>query len=441
MKVRNPKLKMILLSIVMAVIIGFTASVDASLDSFQPQYFDIAPPQYWSSGFVRNSSTNLGSAMGCTFCGEIFYNEPPPDNIMYIPSPPMHPSFSGANIADTVNSGKQQSSQPCNFCNSFYNGGEPLSNYDDEISRNMNNRAVALLIAFSSISAVLCLYILGTKRSKILASLNRTKLFKTGRQTPNSDPHAHQNHHHHHHPHHQNDKSNTLNESITNTGVHLSDPCYLQTNRDKNLTSPIISDHVPHKKTAIPSKYWAQPGSIIGRTIRRIPNEYEVPSSQTNSTGTSSAVYADMNNENNQRFFSPYNLHTYAEVREVLDPNEHFHTSSNSSAMLSESNYDNAVYSHGGCVLASGAMMGTAPNGSVQMSDFNSMRPVQSMAYGQPTSINQHHQSNQAAKFHHNSGQTIYEQPPQRAQVIITSNNQGVNPTLLNYKDRIHNVI
>jgi hypothetical protein len=245
----------------------------------------------------------------------------------------------------------------------------------------------------------------------------------------------------------------------------------LQTNRDKNLTNPIISDHAPHKKTAIPSKYWAQQGSIINRTIRRVPNEYEIPSSQTNSTGTSSAVYADMNNDqSNQRFFSPYNLHTYAEVREVLDPNEHFHTSSNSSAMLSESNYDNAVYPHNavnGCLINNASVMNPTQQGSVQMSDFNSMRTAnanQTISYSGHTMAHpmnthhhqaqhhqQHHQilTHQLPKMQHNTHhpqqhmqQPIYEQPPlQRAQVIITSNNQGVNPTLLNYRDRVHNVI
>lgn len=414
-----------LLSATLVLLLSAAVLTEANLDYYRSQDFEIPPPNYWSNGLMDpNSSLSLGTALGCNFCGEVFYHEPPPDDIIFIPSPPLHPSLH-ASFADLLTSGKQQNGDQCSYCNLFYDEGEQLANLDG-INRSMNNRVVVLLLAFSAISAVLCLYLLGTRRSRIIASLTRTTLFKS-----NQSPHGG----------HQIDKNNSLNESIANSGVHLSDPCYLQTNRDKNLTSPIISDHAPHKKTAIPSKCWAQPGSIIGRTIRRIPNEYEVPSSQTNSTGTSSAVYADMvNNEhNNQRFFSPYNLHTYAEVREVLDPDEHFHTSSNSSAMLSESNYDNAVYSHGNCVLGNG-MVTSAPNGSVQMSDFNSMRPVQSMAYGQPTSIN-HHSLNHAAKIHHNNGQPVYEQPPQRAQVIITSNNQGVNPTLINYRDRIHNVI
>lgn len=397
-------------------------TVEANLDYFRSQDIDFAS-HYWASTVLENASLGLGLNSGCDFCaGEVFYHEPPPDDIMFIPPPPLHPS-QHAGPSDLVSLGKRQAGDQCSFCNLFYNDGEQLVN-DDGINQDFNNRIVAFLVAFLSISAVLFLYLLSTRRSKIMASLTRTRLFKAHESSIQGG--------------HQLDKNSSLNESIANSGVHLSDQCFLQTNRDKNLTSPIISDHVSHKKTSIPSKYWAQPGSIIGRTVRRIPNEYEVPSSRTNSTGTSSAVYADVNNENQQRFFSPYNLHTYAEVREALDPNEHFHTSSNSSVMLSESNYDNAVYSHGGCVVGNGGMLAAAPNGSVQMSDFNSMRPVQSMAYGQPATITNHH-SNQL-KLHHNV-QTMYEQPPQRAQVVITSNNQGVSPTLLNYKERIHNVI
>lgn len=385
---------------------------------------------------MMENSTILLPQQGCNYCSggmDLFYHEPPPDDIMFIPSPPMHPSFQSS-LSEYLNQDKNSYSKQqiasvgdqCNFCGIFSNDGSQSLSGDE----NVNNRIVFLLISFLMISGLTFIYLISTKRNKIIASLTQTRLFKANHQgmPPN-----------HHHLGHPLDKSGSLNESIANSNVHITDPCFLQTNRDKNLTSPIINDH---KKTSIPSKYWAQPGSIIGRTIRRIPNEYEVPSSRTNSTGTSSAVYADMNNvEGNNRFFSPYNLHTYAEVREVLDPNEHFHTSSNSSVMLSESNYDNAVYSHGnGCVMGNGTMM---TNGSVQMSDFNnSMRPMQSMAYGPPNSMNhqQQHLSTQS-KMHLNNGQPMYEQPPQRAQIIITSNNQGVNPTLLNYKERIHNVI
>lgn len=324
---------------------------------------------------------------------------------MSIPAPPLPPSINPS-FSELVSSVKRLTSDQCNYCNLFQDGAEQ-SNLNS--SNQSNGGLISTLLIIITVSALVILYLLTMKRSKIVASITRAKLFGSSSQVnTNNRP----------------DKHTTLNRSTMNTGGHLTDPCYLQTSQDKNLTSPIISDHVPHKKTAIPSNCWAQPGSIIGRTIRRIPNEYEVPSSRTNSTGTSSAVYADMNNDGH-RFFSPYNMHTYAEVREVLDPNEHFHNGgSNSSAIISESNYDNAVYpQQGTCLLGNGGVLTAVPKGSVQMSDFNSIRPIQTMNY-------------------HTSGQQIYEQPPpQRAQVIITSNNQGVNPTLLSYKERIHNVI
>lgn len=441
------------MAIALLLSISLVVLVEANLNYFRSQDLDLAATHFWPNDYLaHNTTSGLGAALGCNFCGgnEVFYNEPPPDDILYIPAPPLHPSFQGS-ISDAMSLGRHKSGDQCSFCNAFYSEGEQLPNADAS-ARNFNNRIVVLLIAFTTISAVICFYMISTKKSRIIASLTQTTIFK-------SSPSANVGHHVHM------DKHNVLNNSLANSGVHLSDPCYLQTNRDKNLTNPIISDHAPHKKTAIPSKYWAQQGSIINRTIRRVPNEYEVPSSQTNSTGTSSAVYADVNNEqNNQRFFSPYNLHTYAEVREVLDPNEHFHTSSNSSAMLSESNYDNAVYNHSnnnsgqGCMMNNAGMMTATPLGSVQMSDFNSMRTTaanQSMAYNQSMNNHHHHHQtlnhNQLPKIHHTNHhhqpqqhlqQSIYEQPPpHRAQVIITSNNQGVNPTLLNYRDRVHNVI
>lgn len=417
---------LILLTIITLQVYG----IEANSDYYRSQELDITS-HYWATNgaYLDNSSTTLEleTDMGCIYCGDVFYYQPPPDDIKFIPSPPIHPSYRDIVpdiLINAVGSKPQQQliqNNQCTFCNFFYDQGEKVFNKYD-LNQNFNNRVIALLITFITVSAVLSLYLAVTRRTKIAASIARSRLFKSNTLPTNN---------------HQLDKNSSLNETISNSGVHLSDPCFLRTNRDKNLTSPIISDHVPHKKTSIPSKYWAQPGSIIGRTIRRIPNEYEVPSSRTNSTGTSSAVYADMHNENNQRLFSPYNLHTYAEVREVPDPNEHFHTSSNSSVMLSESNYDNALYNHGGCLLDNGGVITTAPNGSVQMSDF-SIRPTQSIAYGQTAPITHHH-LNQVKMQHPN--QPTYEQPPQRAQIIITSSNQGVNPTLLNYKERIHNVI
>lgn len=429
-------LQFVIVVSISGILIG---SAHANLDYFPSHDIDVAT-HIWSKSLDLDSNGSLNSlnSLGCSYCGELFYSEPPPSDILFLPPPPPHPSYQNSLLeAVGPSDGKHtHEEQQCNFCNIFYDEGEQLLSHNQGTSQDANHRIVALLIAFLSISGVLFVYLITTRRNKILASLTRTRLFESnGRSSTNINGHLALG------------KNSSINESLTNaSAVHLSDPCYLQTNRDKNLTSPIINDHVGNKKTSIPSKYWAQPGSIIGRTIRRIPNEYEVPSSRTNSTGTSSAVYADMmanEQNNNQRFFSPYNLHTYAEVREVLDPNEHFHTSSNSSAMMSDSNYDNAGYSHGGCLIGNGA-----PNGSVQMSDFNSMRPVQTMTgYGQAVSINNHmysHQVNQAKIVHGQGGphQPVYEQPQQqRAQVIITSNNQGVNPTLLNYKERVHNVI
>lgn len=412
------KINMQYFFIVTAALLFVADPTQAHLDHFRAADLNI-----WA--IADNASFSLGSPSACSYCGdELIYQEPPPDDIIFIPPPPMHPSFQ--NDIDAYkhpNPDKHDTGDQCYFCELLHADGSLVGHGDSSYS-NMNNRIIVLLASFLTISSVLFIYVFGARRTKIIASLTRAKVFKSNQQ-PNA------------HHHHSMDKNGSLHESLSNSGVRIVDPCYIQTNRDKNLTSPIINDQSQHKKTSIPSKYWAQPGSIIGRTIRRIPNEYEVPSSQTNSTGTSSAVYADMNPENNQRFLSPYNLHTYAEVREVLDPHEHFHTSSNSSAMLSESNYDNAIYNgHNGVYPINGGMPATAQNGSVQMSDFNSMRPMQSMAYGQSAQINQH-----PTQVKHQYGHSLYEQPPQRAQVIITSNNQGVNPTLLNYKEKIHNVI
>lgn len=382
------------------------ASVTAQVDLgyFKNQEIDISS-LVWANSILENSSLGAANEQGCVYCGEFFHPEPPP-NIMFLPPPPLHPHLQGSFLDS-----KGQRGESCEFCR--FLASEDSQHVDKpNVKQEMNNKTVALLIAFLTISGVLLIYLVSSKRARLIASLSSSRVFKA-----NSSNNSHQ----------RPDKSRSLNDSLPATGAHLADPCFFHSNRDKNLMSPIISDQSTNKKTSIPSKYWAQPGSVIGRTVRRIPNEYEFPSSRTNSTGTSSAVYADMNNENAQRFFSPYNLHTYAEVREVLDPNEPFQTSSNSSVMLSESNYDNSVYPNNN--IGNGA-----PNGSVQMSDFNSSRnshhPINYGPMGSSTIHNPQHHNNQ-----------IYEHPPQRAQVIITSNNQGVNPTLLNYKERVHNVI
>lgn len=428
---------------ILLVSVGLSQFTSAHPDYFSAHDLDIATHLWASSlNIGTNTSLNIIDSVECSHCGEFFYHEPPPGDILFLPPPPPHPFYESSPL-QVAGSGSQLDSkqtheeQPCNFCSFFYNEGEKL-NHDQDVNIDSDKRIIATLIAFISISGLLLVYLVTTRRNKIMASLTRTRLFESGGRTTGAlnAPLP-------------NGKNNSINESLSNApGVHIADPCFIHTNRDKNLTSPIINDHVSHKKTSIPSKYWAQPGSIIGRTIRRIPNEYEIPSSRSNSTGTSSAVYADMVNHehSNQRLFSPYNMHTYAEVREVLDPNENFHTSSNSSAMMSESNYDNAAYSHGGCMVTNTGAITSAPDGSVQMSDFNSMRPMPPMSgYGQAVPFNNHiypgHRINQAKMIQGQNGQqTIYEQP-QRAQVIITSNNQGVNPTLLNYKDRVHNVI
>lgn len=409
------------------------SQVRANADYFRSQDLDVAPAlpitNYWSSGFVEPSNSTLGfeTATGCSFCGEFFYHEPPPDDIIYIPSPPLHPSFQNAISADTPESVRQQNGDQCNFCNIFYDESEQLANLNNP-NRNFSSVYIVGFGSLVAIVAVIFLYLVGIRKPRIILSFARTTVFKS-QHAPIGN-------------HHQMNKNDPLANTLPHPGVNMSDPCYLQTGRDKSRTSPIINDNVSHKKTAIPSKCWAQPGSIVNRTVRRVPNEYEIPSSRTNSTGASSALYADtaydhnQHNHNNARFFSPYNLHTYAEVREVLDPNEHFHTSSNSSAMLSESNYDNALIPHQGNLIQN------VPNGTVQMSDFNSMRPQQSVQF-QPLHMNHHqtlnHPHQTMSKV--SNGQSIYEQPQQRAQLIITSNNQGMNPVILNHRDKIHNVI
>lgn len=399
-----------------------------------------APPSlYWPNDYLNHNSTLDTQGLGCNFCGEAFYNEPPPDDIIFIPSPPMHPSLLNILSPETIEANRQQSGQ-CSFCGMFNDESEQLANLN-----KMNYGFGGFMTVMGSliaITAVVLMYVAGIRKPRIIPSFARSSVFKSS-AINNGNPH-HPHHHHNHQHHHQTfSKNNPLGDPLPHPEVNMSDPCYLQTNRDKTLNSPIISDHVPHKKTAIPSKCWAQSGSIVNRTVRRVPNEYEIPSSRTNSTGASSAVYADAaydqhhQGNGNARFFSPYNLHTYAEVREVPDAQNHFHTSSNSSTMLSETNYDNAVYPHQGNIS-----MQVVPNGTVQMSDFNSMRPLQSVAY-QAAQMNHHqtleHPPNMGKITH--PGQPIYEQPQQRAQVIITSNNQGVNPMLLNHRDRIHNVI
>ena len=400
---------------------SYYAPQDSSASSVSPTN------NYWPVGYIdtENSSTSLSSSMGCNFCGEMFYYEPPPDDIIFIPSPPLHPGYQSA-LSEIVEAGRQQqSADQCSFCNIFYDETEQLANLNN-INRNFGGGYVVAFGSLIAIAAVVFLYMFGVRKPRIIPSFARTTIFKS-HHTPSVN-------------HHQMGKNNPLDDTLPHP-PNMSDACYLQTNRDKNRTSPIISDHATHKKTAIPSKCWAQPGSIVNRTIRRVPNEYEIPSSRTNSTGASSAVYADtaydhQQPNNNPRFFSPYNLHTYAEVREVMDPIEHFHTSSNSSAMLSESNYDNALYPHQGNMS-----MQNVPNGTVQMSDFNSMRPPQTIAYQAMQLNNQHQTLNHAHQMISKTQQPIYEQPQQRAQVIITSNNQGVNPVILNHRERIHNVI
>lgn len=371
-----------------------------------------------------NLSYNSNDSLDCIYCD----NEPPPNDILLIPPPPLHPFF-------TLSTDHFKTREECNFCDTFNHEA-----FAGEQGSDSDQRLLLLLIAGSLSGGGLFLYFIG-KKTNILSSITKNH------SNDNICPHMPIN------------KNNSINQSLTSAaGAHLADQCYLQ--RDKNLISPMISDHVSHKKTSIPSKYWSQPGSIISRTTRRIPNEYEVPSSKTNSTGTSSAMYTDMiNNETysvnknvhpRNTFVSPYNMHTYAEVRELVDNSEHFHTSSNSSAMMSESNYDNAaIYSHGNCLI--GSVMNGAPNGSVQMSDFNSMRPIQSMTHCSPLNLqnNDHHNHshnnlNHAKIMHFQDGNsqqtTVYEHPSQR-QMIITTDNRGINPTLLNHKERVHHVI
>lgn len=398
----------------MAVIaISITAHiVDADANLYRSQD-DESASQYWASGYIMpvDITHNASNSFGCDHCGDsYFYNEPPPDDIAFIPPPPMHPGFQQA-IADALVGIKQEH---CNFCKLIPNDERIVGQTPEQ---DMNNRIIALLISFLFISAIVMLYIMGSRRSQIMNSLTKANFFKSDMSPSGTTDLPNRL-----------DKNNPMNASIANSHAQLTDPYYLQTNRDKNLICPIISDHVPHKKTAIPSKCWAQPGSMVGSTIRRVPNEYEVPSG-TNS----SAIYADMNNEmHNQRFVSPYNAHTYAEVREVSSGNDYFHTNSGSSGMPSESNYDNTACSHSNIV-------NVAPNGSVQLSDFNSIaRPAQTMTYNHMHNITSapHH-----TLTHNALNQSIYEQPPQRAQVIVTSNNQGVNPSLINYRGRIHEVI
>lgn len=193
----------------------------------------------------------------------------PPNDILLIPPPPLPPFFQDYS--------KEQDT--CNFCN-LLNNQDPLHK---EPSTDYDQRLIALVIAFILLTATLFIYFISRKTNFLSTSSKNNSNDNICTHLP-------------------------INESLTsNGGVHMADQCYLQTTRDKNLISPIISDHVSHKKTSIPSKYWSQPGSIISRTTQRIPNEYEVPSSKTNSTATSSAIYA------------PYNMHTYAEVREVFE--------------------------------------------------------------------------------------------------------------------------
>lgn len=458
-----------------ATLLVLAALLTATIDSVKSDYYsnsyhnhefaidplaNIWTQQHGIETTESNGTLGAGLAMGCNYCGDFFYHEPPPSDILFMPPPPLPQSYQAAiasqqqsQSADLVGGETKPAHGECNFCNAFF--GQSYSNDMDPneaLAQDASTHKLIVLIgALILISAALSAYLVTSKRAKLISTLSTTSSPGGGHGFFESNRH---HHHEHHQPtngmpvdHGQLHKNSTLNKTISGSNAHMNDACFLGTNRDKNLTSPIIGDH--NNKTSIPSKYWAQPGSIIGRTIRRIPNEYEIPSSRTNSTGTSSAVYADMNNtncdtNNGQRFFSPYNLHTYSEVREVLDPNEHFHTSSNSSVMMSESIYDNATHLHGpgNCLIANSGLVATAPNGSVQMSDLNtsSMRTIPT--HGQAVNLQGHPAHNTQAKIIQQQNQSIYELPPtQRAQVIITSNNQGVNPTLLNYRERIHNVI
>lgn len=355
----------------------------------------------------------INSSYSCNYCNDQFANEPPPDDILFMPAPPLSPALQAlfmpqSDMMVESEAVKQSIDSECNLCRVIDPNND--QNIYNNLDPRMYSRAFIILALTILISIMATIYFVRTRQGKIVASNIRATIFKSN-------------------------ASSSSNNSSSSKGSSRSprptDPCLMGINREKNLTSPIITD-VPHKKTSIPSKYWAQPNSIIGNTISRIPNDYEVPSSRTNSTCTSSAVYADLTNEGHMsaqaRIFSPY-MHTYAEV---LDPSDQI--TSGSGMILPDSNYDNAVYSHGSLVGHN------LINGSVQLSDFNSMRPPQPVIFNSAT--NQTNPPNQMHIQHVNNIKPFATiQQPHRAQIIVTSENQGRGPCLLHFKEGHHDVI
>lgn len=390
--------------LVLVSILFTIQSSDAALDYHSSADLEIAT-QLWFDGYFDNYSLSQGFREGCSYCEGAFYAEPPPDDILFSPPPPVHPSQKYI-IADTVKSSKLGVEDTCNFCNLFQ---DDTGQFDGTDGANDGgyNLMVVLLLSFLMISSISLIYIVGTRKNEIVASLCRANLFRSARNWGSKS-------------------GNSSDNSTTCSRARLPEQCYLETNRTKNLISPIISERVDHKKTSIPSECWAQPGPIIARTIRRIPNEYEIPSSQANSVGASSALYADTNYDGSSRFFSPYSLHTYAEVKDIPESNEQFHVGSNSSAIISESNYNGSMYNDN-----ISRRVPAIHNGSVQMSNLSSTHQLQP---GKQVSINQNSHFNVQ-----HTGQTIYERPSNKVQVVITSNQPNQN--LFIYEDTLNNVI
>lgn len=398
-------------------------SVVTSHDHYQDYYTGQSNNQEMLNTLYDNTmNLSQTSFSSCNYCNDPYAIEPPPDDILFMPPPPLPPTMQALllpnrDMSIESEAVKQSMDLECHFCHLF--NGEAT---EARQTQAIYSRAGILIIVTILISLMSIIYFVRTRRGKLVASNIRATIFKSNTATSSSS----------------NKSSSSSSQESSRLSHHPTDPCLMSINREKNLTSPIITD-VPHKKTSIPSKYWAQPNSIIGNTISRMPNDYEVPSSRTNSTCTSSAVYADLTNEGHisaqARLFSPYNMHTYAEVMDY-PTNDQLSTPGNTGMILPDSNYDNAVYSHGSSVGHN------IINGSLQLSDFNPMRAPHAVMLNNSTI-----QANQMHIQHANNikpfatMQQQHQSQPHRAQIIVTSNNQGCGPSLLHFKERHHDVI
>lgn len=220
--------------------------MDSTIDQYQYPNFG----SFYPEALLNDSIT----IKDCVYCEDGFFNEPPP--VMSLPPPPIMPTFQSAASDLLLLMDKDHASaykydtltSACSFC-SFLN---PSNSEANTGAGPVDGRLVGILSALLVISFAFVLYLLARRWQKVLITL---RAFNSNNTSLN-----------------QSDKNSSSYGS--NSRPHSSDQSYYQ-----NLTSPIISD-VSRNKTSIPSKCWSQPGSVICSTVRRVPNEYEIPHGQ-----------------------------------------------------------------------------------------------------------------------------------------------------------------